>query len=111
MENRDISREAGECNPHEDETNAMPTCRPGPWNLLRTFQSETFLRRAEGPETSQPRATPWVNSQEQRPALKGRHQLYRPFRAGTLPIQKPRALPWARLFAHLGCSLFTEQSV
>src|SRR5437879_13700297 len=102
MENRDISREAGECNPHEDETDAMPACRPGPWNLLRTFQSETFLRRAEGPETSQPRATPWVDSQKQRPALKGRHTNSTALSGLRLFLSRnPGLCLWDRLFANL----------
>src|SRR5438874_2092432 len=41
------------------------------------FFIRTSLRRTEGPATSQPRATSWVDRQRKSPALKGRHQLYR----------------------------------
>ena len=44
--------------------------------------------------------------QKMRQALKERHKpgLCRPFRAGVFLWAKPRALPWAGLFAHPWCS-------
>ncbi len=80
--------------------------------------AETTWVTMRRPETSQPRAeaaegtsggrwagehTPWVAG-ENAPALKGRNKLCHPFRAEILLPARPRALPWAGLFAHRWCS-------
>lgn len=58
------------------------------WMLVLGFDIRPRARpcRAKGPETSQPRATPWVDVCDRSRALKGRHNrsgpaLCRPFRA------------------------------
>ena len=58
--------------------------------------------RAKGPQTCQPRATPWVTGNKKIKALKGRPHIVAPLQGFVFSQSKPRALPWDGLVRTVG---------
>ena len=68
-------------------------------------------RRAKGPQTCQPRATPWVCVRNETSPEGAQHPTCAALSGLMLSAGKPRALPWAGMFAHRWCSLLSYPKV